>query len=172
MSSRPTRLPIRISDSVASIVHLRKLAIEAQIQRQVLHRPADRADRRHAADQQQEERRARQDRAPAISCAAARALRGGAGGSRTNYAAGSATRIISTPSHHSAPRQPKRLRQRVSEQRHQRAADADAEIRDAHRLAAALVEPARQQHLVGQRPAADVAERVEARRTGRTRPAW
>ena len=41
------------------------------------------------------------------------------------------------------------------------AADADAEIREAHRPAARLVEPPREQHLVGQRAAADVAERVE-----------
>ena len=49
----------------------------------------------------------------------------------------------------------------IREQRHERAADADAEIGDAHRLAAALVEPARQQHLVRQRPAEHVPERVE-----------
>ena len=54
-----------------------------------------------------------------------------------------------------------RLRQREREERNERPADADAEVGDAHRLAAALVEPARQQHLVRQRPAEHIAERVE-----------
>ena len=56
-------------------------------------------------------------------------------------------------------------------QRHERAADADAEVGEAHRLAAAGVEPAREQHLVRQRAAADVAERVEQVERCRRSPA-
>ena len=142
-------------------VHLRELAIEAQIQRQVLHRPADRADRRHAADEQQEKCGTRQDRARAIVAAAARAR----GGGRRRLAHEIRRRQRDHDHQHAEPPQraapPEALRQGVREQRHQRAADADAEVGDAHRLAAALVEPSRQQHLVRQRPAAHVTERVE-----------
>jgi len=46
-------------------------------------------------------------------------------------------------------------------QRHQRAARTDAEVGDAHGLAAVLVETPRDQHLAGQRPAADIRQRVE-----------
>ena len=42
-----------------------------------------------------------------------------------------------------------RLRQRVSEQGHNRAANADAKIGDTHRLAARTIEPTREQDLIG-----------------------
>ena len=48
----------------------------------------------------------------------------------------------------------------VGEQRHEGAAHPDAEVGDAHGPAAPGVEPAGQHHLVGQRAAGDVAERV------------
>ena len=57
------------------------------------------------------------------------------------------------PSH--CPRQPH------GQERHQRAADADPEIGEPHGTAARGREPARQQHLVRQRAAAHVAQRVE-----------
>ena len=63
-----------------------------------------------------------------------------------------------------------RDRQPVREPRHDGAADADAEIGKAHRLAACRREPAREQDLDRQRPAEDVAERVEDV-TDRTAPA-
>src|SRR5687768_12025878 len=53
------------------------------------------------------------------------------------------------------------LRQPVCQQRRNRTARADPEIRKTHRLTSRLVEPARDQYLVGQRSAANVAERVE-----------
>ena len=65
------------------------------------------------------------------------------------------------PSIRSAPRQPYAWVSAWASERHERAADPDAEVRDAHGLAASSVEPARQEDLVRQRPAADVAERVE-----------
>ena len=71
-------------------------------------------------------------------------------------------RSSATPSNQSAPRQPNALRQTKREQRHDRAAEADAKVSNAHRLAARVVEPPRQQDLVWQRPAADVPERVES----------
>ena len=142
MSRRPTTLPVRMSESVQVDRRLRQLAIQSQKQRQVLHRAADGADRRHAADHQQVERRLRQHR-PSDGAGGGAAVGGrGRGGSRTNHAAGNAIRIISTPSARSAPRQPRLLRQRVGEQRNDGAAEADAEIRHAHRLATAAIEPA------------------------------
>ena len=69
--------------------------------------------------------------------------------------------MIRMPRTCSAPRQPNAFDQPRRQHQDQVAADADAEIGEAHRLAARLVEPARQQHLVGQRPAAHIAERVE-----------
>src|SRR5215475_12183835 len=53
------------------------------------------------------------------------------------------------------------LDERVRDQWNQCAAEANAQIGEAHRLAARLVEPAREQDLHGQRAAADVAECVE-----------
>jgi hypothetical protein len=51
--------------------------------------------------------------------------------------------------------------ERVRQNRHERATDSDAEVRHAHRPAPGVAEPARQQDLGGQRPAADVPERVQ-----------
>ena len=56
---------------------------------------------------------------------------------------------------------PDRARQPHGEERHQRTAEADAEVSEAHGAAAGCGEPARQQDLVRERAAADVAERVE-----------
>ena len=53
------------------------------------------------------------------------------------------------------PRQPHR------QERHHRAADPDAKVREAHRPAARRGEPAGQEHLVRERPAAEVPKRVE-----------
>src|SRR5262249_37607243 len=55
----------------------------------------------------------------------------------------------------------KMLDERVRDQRDQRAAEADAQVSETHRLAARLVEPARKQNLHGQRAAAYVSESVE-----------
>ena len=85
----------------------------------------------------------------------------GAGGSRTKKAAGRAITIIRTPRLRRAPRQPSACVRAWASEGHERAADADAQVGDAHGLAAARVEPAREQHLVGQGTAADVAEGVE-----------
>ena len=59
------------------------------------------------------------------------------------------------------PMPPERHRQPVRQARDDGAADADAEVGKAHRLAAVGREPARQQHLRGQRSAEHVAEGVE-----------
>jgi hypothetical protein len=54
-----------------------------------------------------------------------------------------------------------RARQRRRDQWHERAADSNPEVGEAHRLAAILVEPSREQHLVRQRATADIAQRVQ-----------
>ena len=54
-----------------------------------------------------------------------------------------------------------RLRELEGDERHERAAETDAEIGEPHRASARRVEPAREQHLIRQRTAEDVPERVE-----------
>ena len=56
---------------------------------------------------------------------------------------------------------PNLLREPERQKRHDRAADPDAQVREPHRPAARRREPAGQEHLVRERPAAEIPERVE-----------
>ena len=105
-------------------------------------------------------RRRAAGRPPAIETGAA-ADACGRGGSFTRRAAGSAIRIIRTPRAAQGPAPAQGLGEGVGQERHERAPDADAEVGDAHGLAAARVEPAGEHHLVGQGTAAHVAEGVQ-----------
>jgi hypothetical protein len=164
----------------AGDVALRDRLVQAQEQFQVLHRAADRADRAHAADEEQRERPVGPDARPRadggdrsrarrrVPAAGGRARRSGPGVRRGREGG----RFLHDPDqgqrdgdHQDAEQLQRDVPaeahfERVRDQRHQRAADADAEIGEAHRPPPPGVEPAREQHLVRQRPAQHVAERV------------
>ena len=139
----------------------------------MLIRAADRGDRAHAAEREQIEGGSSKDRGDGVAqrkpsrsrpsasrrTALARRVVGPDPRARSTRAATRSARSGRPAAAATAPADPRRQPRR--QQRHDRAADADAEIGDPHRLAARLVEPARDEHLTRQRPAADVAERVE-----------
>ena len=140
-------------------VPLREVAVEAQVQLQVLHGPAHGADGGHAAHREQVEGGPPHDGQE--RSAGARRGRSQPGRLADQEGAGQrdhdhdhAQRAQRAP-----PAQP--LRELVGQEGHQRAAHADAEVGNAHGLAARAVEPAREQHLRGQGAAAHVAQRVE-----------
>jgi len=152
-------LPASISDSVEAIP-LGEPAVQAEVQLQVLHRAAHGADRRHAAHGKEKESGPAQDRAKG---------RGRLAGARHGRGRGLTHEQRGGQRHHDHQQAQRAQRpppadgggERVREQRHQRAAHSDSQVGHAHRLPARGLEPARQQHLVGQRAAAHVAQGVQ-----------
>ena len=142
---------------------LGEAAVHGEVQLQVLHRAADRPDRRHAADREQVERGPAQDVADRARGRRARGRGGGESGRSLLDEEGGGQRDGDHQDAERLQRRPpaERLGEGVGEERDERAADADAEVRGAHRLPARALEPAREQHLVRQRPAGHVPERVQ-----------
>ncbi len=149
--------------------HARHLAlpvplVEREVQLEVLHRPADGADGAHAADEQQIER-GRSQQLPHVErlCGIGLRHRRGVALGRVTYEPRQRPRA---EQHEQTERLqcplPAELRREpVRQQGHHGSTDADAEIGEAHRLAARRREPAREQHLARQRPTEHVPEGVE-----------
>ena len=129
-----------------------------------MHGPAHRRDRAHAAQREQVEGRSAEDRAH-------RGARAGLGFALARRASRrrlpdeprrrESNRDHEDPQRHERAAPAELLVERVRQERHDRSADSDSQVGEAHRLAARALEPARQQNLVRQRPAANVAESVE-----------
>ena len=153
-------LPKRMSESTVARAALGEAAVQGEIQLQVLHGAAHGADGGHAAEGQQVEGGAAEDARPSSAAAAASAA-GPRGGSFTSRMAGRAITIMRMPRVRRAPRQPSDWMRPWASSGTSMPPDPDAEIGEAHGLAAAGVEPARDHHLVGERPPTHVAEGVQ-----------